>query len=71
MRATIALGHKLHMRVVAEGIEDLPALDLLTSIGCDVAQGYFISRPMPALDLNLPVRRLKVAPPDPTPTAAA
>ena len=41
-------GHKLNMRVVAEGIEDPAALDLLASLGCDLAQGYFISRPMSA-----------------------
>ena len=54
VRATIALGHKLGMRVVAEGIEDHAALDLLTSLGCDLAQGYFISHPMPAQDLLFP-----------------
>ena len=54
VRATIALGHKLNMRVVAEGIEDLDALDLLAAIGCDLAQGYFISEPMSARRLALP-----------------
>jgi diguanylate cyclase (GGDEF)-like protein len=53
VRATIALGHKLNMRVVAEGIEDLEALNLLAAIGCDLAQGYFISQPMSAQDLAL------------------
>jgi EAL domain-containing protein (putative c-di-GMP-specific phosphodiesterase class I) len=52
VRATIALGHKLNMRVVAEGIEDVDALNLLTSIGCDLAQGYYISEPMRAQDLG-------------------
>ncbi len=54
VRATIELGHKLGMRVVAEGIEDPAALELLASLGCDLAQGYFISRPMSAQDLALP-----------------
>ena len=54
VRATIALGHKLGMRVVAEGIEEPAALDLLASVGCDLAQGYFISQPMLAKDLVLP-----------------
>jgi predicted signal transduction protein with EAL and GGDEF domain len=54
VRATIALGHKLDMRVVAEGIEDIEALNLLAAIGCDLAQGYFISQPMSADDLALP-----------------
>ena len=58
VRATIALGHKLNMRVVAEGIEDLDALNLLTAIGCDLAQGYYISEPMRAKDLgSSPARR--------------
>ena len=54
VRATIALGHKLNMRVVAEGIEDVDALNMLAAIGCDMAQGYFISQPMRARDLGLP-----------------
>jgi diguanylate cyclase len=36
------------LRVVAEGIEDVATLDLLSELGCDLAQGYFISRPTPA-----------------------
>ena len=60
VRATIALGHKLDMRVVAEGIEDFIALDLLAKLGCDLGQGYFISHPMPAQDLVLSAPRLNV-----------
>jgi diguanylate cyclase (GGDEF)-like protein len=48
VRATIQLGHDMRLRVVAEGIEDVETLDLLSELGCDRAQGYFISRPMPA-----------------------
>jgi diguanylate cyclase (GGDEF)-like protein len=53
VRATIHLGHALGLRVVAEGIEDRATLDVLTRVGCDLAQGYFISRPVPAGDLIL------------------
>jgi len=53
VRATIQLGHSLGLRVVAEGIEDQATLDLLTQLGCDLAQGYFISTPKPANKLNL------------------
>jgi diguanylate cyclase len=60
VRATIELGHALGLRVVAEGIEDAATLDSLAHLGCDVAQGYFISRPMPAEDLVLD-RRPEVA----------
>jgi diguanylate cyclase (GGDEF)-like protein len=51
VRATIDLGHALGLRVVAEGIEDAATLELLARLGCDVAQGYYISHPMPADDL--------------------
>ena len=62
VRATIALGHKLNMRVVAEGIEDVEALNLLAALGCDLAQGYFISRPMRANELDLHERRDDLSP---------
>jgi EAL domain-containing protein (putative c-di-GMP-specific phosphodiesterase class I) len=48
VRATIDLGHALGLRIVAEGIEDSVTLELLTELGCDLGQGNFISRPMPA-----------------------
>lgn len=53
VRATIELGHTMGLRVVAEGIEDRETLELLASIGCDFAQGFFICKPLPADDLSL------------------
>jgi diguanylate cyclase (GGDEF)-like protein/PAS domain S-box-containing protein len=47
-RATINLGHSLGLRVVAEGVEDLETFNYLRAQNCDVAQGYFFGRPMPA-----------------------
>ncbi|MFT5757169.1 MAG: EAL domain-containing protein (putative c-di-GMP-specific phosphodiesterase class I) [Alteromonadaceae bacterium] len=47
----IMLGHKLNMEVVAEGIEDKAIWDLLVEMDCDVAQGYYIAKPMPANEL--------------------
>lgn len=44
--AIILLGHSLGMKVVAEGVETQPQLAFLTSKGCDVAQGYYFSKPM-------------------------
>jgi EAL domain-containing protein (putative c-di-GMP-specific phosphodiesterase class I) len=41
---------------VAEGIEDRATHDLLTELGCDIAQGYFIGMPVPAESLVLDVR---------------
>jgi len=51
VKITIMLGHELGMKVVAEGIENQQTWDLLSSLGCDAAQGYFIARPMPGNDL--------------------
>ena len=48
VRASIELGHSLQLESVAEGVEDARTWDLLRFLGCDLAQGYFISRPMPA-----------------------
>jgi EAL domain-containing protein (putative c-di-GMP-specific phosphodiesterase class I) len=48
VRATIELGHAMGLRVVAECIEDKATLDLLSDLGCDLGQGYFIGRPAPA-----------------------
>ncbi|HEY4098556.1 MAG TPA: EAL domain-containing protein, partial [Baekduia sp.] len=42
------LAHNLGLTVVAEGVEDEDALSMLVEYGCDVAQGYFFSRPQPA-----------------------
>ena len=47
VRSTIDLAHALEMEVVAEGVETQAALALLSVMGCDMAQGYFISRPLP------------------------
>jgi len=45
VQSTIALAHSLGRIVVAEGVEDRETLDLLTAMGCDVAQGFIIGRP--------------------------
>ena len=50
VRATIALGHALNLRVVAEGVENPDTIGLLAELGCDYAQGDSIHKPMhPAL----------------------
>ena len=46
MAATIELVHALGLRVVAEGIEDEATLLALRGLGCDLAQGYHLSRPL-------------------------
>jgi EAL domain-containing protein (putative c-di-GMP-specific phosphodiesterase class I) len=42
------LAHGLRLRVVAEGVETQAQVDLLNDIGCELAQGYFYSKPAPA-----------------------
>lgn len=46
VRSTIDLAHNLGLKVIAEGVENQSILDQLTEMGCDAAQGYFISRPI-------------------------
>jgi len=48
-RATIDLAHALDMRVTAEGVDDELSMALLRIMGCDLAQGYLISRPLDPL----------------------
>ncbi len=49
--AVIALAHNLGLSVVAEGVESGAILDALGALRCDLAQGYFIAKPMPADEL--------------------
>ncbi len=46
VQAVIVLAHALDLEVVAEGVEDQTTWDLLASWGCDSAQGYYMSRPL-------------------------
>lgn len=48
VRATISLGHDLGLQAVAEGVEDQKVWEMLQQLGCDVAQGYYLCRPLPA-----------------------
>jgi EAL domain-containing protein (putative c-di-GMP-specific phosphodiesterase class I) len=48
VRSTIELAHNLGLRVVAEGVESEDAYRHLEALGCDYAQGYYLSRPLPA-----------------------
>jgi EAL domain-containing protein (putative c-di-GMP-specific phosphodiesterase class I) len=51
VRSTVELGHNLGLTVVAEGVEDQAAWDKLKMLGCDTAQGYYMCRPLAAVDL--------------------
>jgi len=67
--STIDLAHSLGLRMVAEGVETEIAYDALKRLGCDQAQGYFMSRPVPAGELDdwLRNRHADTEPPDSPP----
>jgi diguanylate cyclase (GGDEF)-like protein/PAS domain S-box-containing protein len=50
--AVIAIAHKLNLRVVAEGVENIDQRDFLVINGCDFAQGYFFSRPLSCIQMH-------------------
>jgi diguanylate cyclase (GGDEF)-like protein len=52
VRSTISLGRSLGLRVVAEGVETPEAWARLVALGCDVAQGFYLCRPKPALEIT-------------------
>jgi diguanylate cyclase (GGDEF)-like protein/PAS domain S-box-containing protein len=52
VRSTIDLGRNLGLEVVAEGVETQDVWDRLSDLGCTVAQGYFLSRPVPPAELQ-------------------
>mgnify|MGYP002040495046 CR=1 FL=1 len=51
VHAMINLAHNLNLNVVAEGVETAEQLALLRGFGCDQAQGYLISKPLPLAEL--------------------
>ncbi len=51
VRSTIEMGHNMGLKVVAEGVETPEVMTALTAMGCDLAQGYLMSRPLPAAEL--------------------
>lgn len=52
VRSTISLAHNLNLKVIAEGVEDKATLQSLTEMGCDLAQGYYISKPLLGADID-------------------
>lgn len=63
VKSTVDLAHGLGMKITAEGVETAPVMALLAGMGCDIAQGYLIGKPMPLSDLiaTLPSRVKGVA----------
>ena len=50
--AIVALGQTLDLKIVAEGVETEAVWNRLSSLGCTVAQGYYLSRPVPPAELR-------------------
>jgi diguanylate cyclase (GGDEF)-like protein len=63
VHSLVDLGHRLGVRVVAEGVESRQAWARLSEWSCDEAQGYFVGRPMPAPELESWLARLTERPP--------
>jgi len=49
----INMAHNLNLKVVAEGVESLAQFELLSALRCEMIQGYYFSRPLPAGDVEL------------------
>ena len=58
VHAIIDLGHNLGMQIVVEGIESREMVDMVTSFGCDYIQGYYFSKPLPALEFQKLIRKV-------------
>lgn len=56
VRASVELAHQFGLTVVAEGVENADVLERLRALSCEVAQGYYISRPLPANEFGQWVR---------------
>jgi diguanylate cyclase (GGDEF)-like protein/PAS domain S-box-containing protein len=56
VRSTVDLANNLGLRVVAEGVETSEVLGYLRAIGCDIAQGFHLGRPLPAAEFDVWLR---------------
>lgn len=58
--AIVALGHTLNMSIVAEGVETADQKELLTRLGCNSMQGFFLSRPQPAEQIDAMMKEVSL-----------
>jgi len=70
VRSTIDLARNLGLQVVAEGVEDAATMADLEALGCDLAQGFYLSRPVPAGELTRWLHRTAAPAPAPAPQGA-
>jgi EAL domain-containing protein (putative c-di-GMP-specific phosphodiesterase class I) len=61
VRGTLDLAHNLGLEVVAEGVETAEACEALMALGCDIAQGWWLSPAIPAAELGLWLDRRPLA----------
>ncbi len=59
VNAMIELGHNFDLLITAEGIEDKATYDMLKELGCDIAQGYYFSKPIPVFEFQQLIRSKK------------
>jgi diguanylate cyclase len=62
VKVIIMLAHNLGMMAIAEGVETQAQLQHLQSLGCDFAQGYLLSKPLPPQDIEQLIASLRPAP---------
>ena len=48
VKTTVNLAHSMKLKVVAEGVEDIETMRRISALGCEQAQGYFLSKPIPS-----------------------
>lgn len=65
VKSTVELGHNMNLQVVAEGVDEVKIFDILTQMGCDMAQGHYISPPLSITDLSQWLIRSKLGIHDP------
>jgi len=62
IKAIVAMGHTLGFEIIAEGVEDLAQLNLLRDNAVDLLQGYYFSRPVPAVEFEELLKRTPIYP---------
>jgi EAL domain-containing protein (putative c-di-GMP-specific phosphodiesterase class I) len=62
VKTTINLAHSMKLKVVAEGVEDIETMRRISALGCEQAQGYFLSKPIPSKSFRSWLAKFKPVP---------